>query len=214
MSSVSSENTTNMETIHRFIKEKAPKYTRGIVLDVGGGEGRWKTILEKYSFKYFISDLFSKSADFHDDARKLSNSDSSFDTVVCFEALEHIDDTDAVVSELYRVLKKGGHAIATIPFLFPLHGNPSDYHRLTPAGLEYYFKKAGFEIIESGLVGNLFTFLVLYCRTRLKEYAANKKHLRKWIFIILNQMMIYSWQLFPKDDSHFFTHSFIIAKKN
>lgn len=205
-----------MEHVHNFIKRDVPAYTRGgIVLDVGGGHGRWKGVLAPYASEYFISDLYAPEADFRDDARALSNKDSSFDTVVCFEALEHIDDIGAVVSEMYRVLKKGGYAIATIPFLYPLHGNPSDYSRLTPHGLEYHFKKAGFDIVRAGSIGNLMTVLGVFAKSKQKNYGRTIPMVwwRMKLSFFMHQALIRLNRRYYYEDPHFFTHSYIIARK-
>lgn len=37
--------------------------------------------------------------------------DKGYDCVVCTEALEHVEDVQAVISELYRIVRTGGHAI-------------------------------------------------------------------------------------------------------
>jgi len=205
-----------METIRDFIRDDASTYVKGSVLDVGGGHGRWKEALAPRASEYLISDLFSVEADFKDDARRLSNKDASFDTVVCFEALEHIDDTDAVVSEMMRVLKTGGYALATVPFLYPLHGNPDDYSRLTPHGLEYRFKKAGFEIVRSGTIGNLMTVLGVFAKSKQKNYGRDGTPMRYWrmkLFFYLHQLLVRLNRRYYHEDPHFFTHSYIIAKK-
>ena len=173
-------------------------------------------MLAPYASAYFISDLFSAEADFKDDARRLSNKDASFDTVVCLEALEHIDDTDAVVSEMYRVLKKDGYAIATIPFLYPLHGNPDDYSRLTTHGLEYRFKKAGFEIVRTGSIGSLMTVLEKFAKSKQKNYGREGRPMIHWrmrAFFYLHQILKMLNRRYPHEDPHFFTHSYIIAQK-
>lgn len=201
-----------MKTLHNFVEFKASAHIKGSVLDVGGGWGRWKTQLASHATKYSISDLYDPNADFKDDARKLSNKSNSFDTVVCFEALEHIDDMDKVVSELYRVLKKGGKALVTAPFLFSRHGNLNDYWRFTPDGLVFVFQKAGFEILESGTVGNIFSVLGSFCKTKLKTYGRQGK-LIKWVFIVLHGLFAKLYALFPRDNDVFFTNSYAIVEK-
>jgi ubiquinone/menaquinone biosynthesis C-methylase UbiE len=49
------------------------------------------------------------------DAGKLPFSDASFDVVLCFDILEHIESDAEAVSEIYRVLKNGGAAIISVP---------------------------------------------------------------------------------------------------
>jgi len=48
-------------------------------------------------------------------AEKLPLSDSSFDVVLCLELLEHVEDDEAVISEISRVLKTGGVVIFSTP---------------------------------------------------------------------------------------------------
>lgn len=43
-------------------------------------------------------------------------SDSEFDFIICNHVLEHIDNDKLALSELFRVLRKGGTAILQVPF--------------------------------------------------------------------------------------------------
>ncbi len=55
-------------------------------------------------------------ADKHYDITKIEESDNSFDLIICYHILEHIEDDQAAMDELYRVLKKGGSCIIQTPF--------------------------------------------------------------------------------------------------
>ena len=59
-------------------------------------------------------------------AEKLSHADGYFDVVVCSEMLEHVEDPHALLSEVSRVLRPGGHAV----FTFPSHRFPVVYDPL------------------------------------------------------------------------------------
>lgn len=59
--------------------------------------------------------------------------DASFDQVITFNTLEHIYDDTGALAELARVLKPGGTICIMVPFLYPVHGHPDDYHRHTPS---------------------------------------------------------------------------------
>jgi SAM-dependent methyltransferase len=71
------------------------------------------------------------------DMRELPFDDSSFDLVVCFEAIEHIDQQDEALDELRRVLRDQGHLLLSSPNrdVFP-PGNPHHVHEYTPDELE------------------------------------------------------------------------------
>ncbi len=46
---------------------------------------------------------------------KLPYADFLFEVVLCMDVLEHVQDVDAVLSEIYRVLKPGGVVLTTVP---------------------------------------------------------------------------------------------------
>ena len=52
----------------------------------------------------------------HEDVTALTFADQSFDIVGSFEVMEHVPDYVAGLKEMYRVLKPGGHLLATFPF--------------------------------------------------------------------------------------------------
>ena len=49
------------------------------------------------------------------DAREIPFRDNFFDAAFCFEVLEHVDNPVEVISEIQRVLKKGGYVTILIP---------------------------------------------------------------------------------------------------
>jgi ubiquinone/menaquinone biosynthesis C-methylase UbiE len=49
------------------------------------------------------------------DNDKLPFADDEFDGVVCLEVLEHLKNLDKLMSELFRVLKKGGKFCVSVP---------------------------------------------------------------------------------------------------
>lgn len=62
--------------------------------------------------------------------------DASFDSVFCIYVLEHIDDVDAAVKEIWRVLKPSGALIFGLPLDYQYHGGPMDmdFWRFSEAG--------------------------------------------------------------------------------
>jgi SAM-dependent methyltransferase len=142
------------------INKLVPKYIKGKTLDIGGGTSKYRSIITPYVSEYLVSDLYPvQKIDFIEDARKLSHKDKTFDSILSFQVLEHIDDTKAVVKEMYRVLKYDGIAMVTVPFLCAQHGHPSDFHRFTVDGLRWYFEQEGFKVIEVGKQGSSFAVI-------------------------------------------------------
>lgn len=68
------------------------------------------------------ADLYSPIVDVKADICDLPFDNESFDIIFCNHVLEHIEDDKKAMSELYRVLKKGGFGIFQIP---------QDYSRVT-----------------------------------------------------------------------------------
>jgi SAM-dependent methyltransferase len=70
------------------------------------------------------------------DLRDLPFVDESFDLVVCFEAIEHVDRQDAALDELRRVIRPHGHLLVSSPNrdVYP-PGNPHHVHEYVPEEL-------------------------------------------------------------------------------
>ncbi|KPB74852.1 MULTISPECIES: methyltransferase domain-containing protein [Pseudomonas syringae group] len=68
--------------------------------------------------RYRSADLFSPLADDVVDIMDMHMyADESFDFIVCSHVLEHVPDDRKAMSELFRVLAKGGSAILMVPIL-------------------------------------------------------------------------------------------------
>lgn len=66
--------------------------------------------------------------------------DETFDIIICTEVLEHVANPFDAVTELHRMLKKGGLLFVTTPFNFRIHGPLPDNWRFTIHGLGQLFK--------------------------------------------------------------------------
>ncbi len=64
---------------------------------------------------YTTTDLYSPLAEVKADICKLPFESNIYDLVFCNHVLEHVPDDQKAMSELYRVLKKGGTLIAQVP---------------------------------------------------------------------------------------------------
>ena len=82
------------------------------------------------------------------DAACLPFSDGIFDAVACLEVLEHVRAPDKVLSEIARVLRPGGMAYVSMPFLYPVHDAPHDYQRWTTHGWHRSAELAGLKIMD------------------------------------------------------------------
>jgi SAM-dependent methyltransferase len=81
----------------------------------------------------------------------------SMDVVLCTEVLEHVDNIEGAMAEIFRVLRPGGHALVTVPFLYPTHEAPYDFQRLTHIGLRGLVVRHGFDVLDAGAQGGPLT---------------------------------------------------------
>jgi len=76
---------------------------------------------------YTSADLFSPIVDVKADILDLPFEDESFDVIFCNHVLEHIEDDRKAMSELYRVMKKGGWGILQVPMKNSLEKTYEDF---------------------------------------------------------------------------------------
>lgn len=85
------------------------------------------------------------------DITKLPFKDNSVDAVICESVLEHMKDPWSALKEMHRVLKLGGLAYVTVPFMAGFHSSPEDYYRWSREGLKVLMQEQGFKEIKSGV---------------------------------------------------------------
>lgn len=74
------------------------------------------------------------------DITKLPFIDNSVDYILNIAVLEHVPNPQAVISEMYRILKPGGKLLCEIPFMQGFHASPYDFQRFTYEGIKVQFK--------------------------------------------------------------------------
>jgi len=131
----------------------------GRVLDVGGKKTRKRGSFRPpstavVSWEYLNIDAQSEP-DYVAPATDVPTADERFDTVMLIEVLEHLDAPEAALREMGRVLKPGGRAVISVPFLYPVHADPHDYQRWTPQKLRTELDKAGLPVVELSPMGSL-----------------------------------------------------------
>lgn len=113
------------------------------------------------------------------DAEKLPFLDDSFDVILCFDILEHLQSDVDAISEMKRVLKPGGVAFISIPAFRFLWSSFDDvnWHKRRYRRKEISLKVtgSGMNIVKAGYF-NFFLFpLALIRRFYEKLFKRNKK---------------------------------------
>lgn len=83
---------------------------------------------------------------------------SIFDIIVCTEVLEHTLNPFLAITEIYRLLKKGGVLLMSTPFDFRIHGPLPDCWRFSEHGIKALLKD--FEIVDLHALENPDRFLM------------------------------------------------------
>lgn len=152
------------KSIERWLNKKLPLGGGARVLDVGCGEMPYRELFEGRCAEYVGCDMYSSLDHIVKcPADNLSFDKASFDTIVCFQVLEHVTNPRQVIEECARVTRPGGTLILTAPFIYPFHASPHDYYRYTASGLRYLVERAGYtvESVETQL-DTLPTLLMLW----------------------------------------------------
>ena len=103
--------------------DRAAEIVSGDVLEIGTGTGYGIELVAPHCDRFVTVDKYAATGDRHAanvEFRRmcvppLGFGDESFDFVITFQVIEHIDDDAAFVREIARVLRPGGRMILTTP---------------------------------------------------------------------------------------------------
>ena len=115
----------------KYIKPYVPMGPDALVLDAGGGTGRWATRMARKGCKVILVDisegmlkiaaekvkregLQNKITIKEGDIRKTGYADETFDMILCEHALFLFKEPDIVIKELKRVLKRKARLIISV----------------------------------------------------------------------------------------------------
>lgn len=153
-----------------------PKHCK--VLEAGGlkARKRGRFNIDKFGFKITYANISpDRQPDVLCSITDMPFDDSSFDAVVCGSVLEHIENPDTAVTEMFRVLRPGGTFIAWVPFLFRVHGDPNDYTRYTRYKWASVLKATGFSSFDIYNYGGAWTLLVDILRDISKSWKSKNE---------------------------------------
>lgn len=148
--------------VGRWLAGQAPR-VRGRLLDLGCGNQPFAPWYAPLAAEVVAADAVpGPGVTVVDLAAPLPFPGASFDTVLCTQVLEHVDNAELAMAEIARVLRPGGHALVTVPFLYPTHEAPYDFQRFTHHGLAGLARRHGLHVLDLAAQGGPVLMVVHY----------------------------------------------------
>ena len=188
------EKSKNNWTNHHFnlIDNKLSKLPEGsFFLEAGCGLGQWCIYAsQKYGIKsigvdiaintlkkldeYIKKNNLKKVEFLRDDLNDTKLPDGTFDFFICLGVIEHFYHSKELVDNLFKVTKRNGEGLVSVPNLYSLHTILRPLAKLldkweigyeksfSPIKLKVLVKKAGFKVVHFGVIpsGEMFGCLL------------------------------------------------------
>ncbi|KUG13754.1 SAM-dependent methyltransferase [Elizabethkingia miricola] len=147
-----------------YLERETDFFTKNYkVLHIAPEQEFLRKFKKQKNLEYTSADLFSPIVDVKADVLDLPFEDESYDIVICNHVLEHIVEDSKAMSELYRVMRKGGWGILQVPMRTSLEHTYEDFSITDPKerqkhfgqydhvrwyGMDYFdrLKKVGFDV--------------------------------------------------------------------
>jgi SAM-dependent methyltransferase len=159
------------------------------VLDVGGRIQPYRPLLEGRLHRYVALDLRrTPLVNIVARGEQVPLAGARFDVVICTQMLEYASDPAAVIAEIHRVLKPGGHLLLSVPSVAP-RDSENDSWRFLPESLRILLRSFHkVEIVPEGssIVG--FFRMLCVCTAIVARPAFLRKVLRFTLVPLLNLM--------------------------
>ena len=201
--------------IYGAVDTAASEFT-GALLDVGCGAKPYESLFANATSYLGLDveksghDHSNSSVDVYYDGKRFPFDDNTFDGIVAFEVIEHVEDFSELMSEIVRVGKPGARVLLTSPFVFPEHEVPFDFRRITQYGLRSACADSGITVRRIDKVGGFLTAItqlqILYAMRALKPRTT-------WHFALvfglvvapLNAIALLGEKILPSSDDLYLT---------
>ena len=107
------------------------------ILVIGAGHDPYKQQFHDAEIYTALDiNVFEGKTDVVANALALPIKNDSYDCILAIEVMEHVEEPELFVNEIYRVLEPGGKLFLTVPFCYHVHADPSDFWRPTQSALK------------------------------------------------------------------------------
>lgn len=220
------ESMSQAKFYNRWTFNKFSKYLKGTILEVGCGIGNFTKELSKYGDVTGIDIDESLINEFKKESRlriqlgfgdieenKFFFNNKVFDTIVCLNVLEHIEDDKRALQNIFNLLKKDGFMILVVPinkFLFgEIDKAIGHKRRYAPENLTNCVSGFGFDIVyqrKLNFIGSIGWFIA---GRVLKEKTVKEQNIK--LFNIVSPIFLWLENFI---EPLFGTSILIIAKKS
>lgn len=153
----------------------------GRVLDVGSKNRRYDKIIKaKEIVAVDLEENKTANVAYGDIEKGLNYPEGYFNSILCLEVVEYLNDFNKAAREMQRLLKQGGTAIVSIPFFTNEH---DDNLRPTKKFAEKIFQEAGFAEVETETFGNSYT--AIWDMAKRKSAQGKSTVARKLIYYFI-----------------------------
>jgi len=113
-----------------------------VIANIGSSTELFREVVQPHIHEYIFKPLLKKNCTiYHVDVKQEDGVDmvaditqpsfaiqhaNAFDVVICTNMLEHVEDIDAVVQNLYAACRNNGHLLITVPYKYRKHLDPID----------------------------------------------------------------------------------------
>jgi SAM-dependent methyltransferase len=168
--------------------EKNKHYYKGIVLDIGGrNRGKFEKPKDRVE-KWIFADINKKyNPDIVLDVCDMNQiQDENIDVINVLELFEHVKSPVRGLKECYRVLKKNGIMILSVPFLSSIHSDPHDFQRWTEEKWKKVLLEIGFKIENIEIMGRYFTVAMDMKKTFIGSLPFGIRHFFKFFYPLMD----------------------------
>jgi SAM-dependent methyltransferase len=168
-------------------------------LDAGCGGQPFREVIERAGLRYHSLDVRQNAAGSVEFLGALDAElpaavpRKAFALVLCTEVLEHVAHWDCAFANLASLLTSGGHAIVTVPFVYPLHEEPYDFWRPTPHALRVAAETNGLRVIDEQRLGDSWDVLGTVLSATW-TYPADSRFTTRVRAAIARRMHAWAWR--------------------
>lgn len=184
MSRIATAERVSLEASDNFVFQRsilayylAAERVEGRVLEIGTGSGYGIEVIAPHAAEFVTIDKHRPQipldgVEFHEaTVPPIDFPDESFDCVISFQVIEHIDADREFVREVHRVLRPGGRFIVSTPNApMSLTRNPWHVREYTAGELAALLLSSFEEVRQEGIFGN---------ESVMEYYAKNRESVRR-----------------------------------